>query len=293
MDQVWNRIGILKGEQSLAEFCREVGIGYEMMRKCFQRCTAPDGKTLAQIARHFRADLQWLICGDIQTSRSAARVGKRLRQWRKKLGLKPQEFADSVSLRPAVLEFYEKGSWPIPTDLLAEFSDKLELPPGQLLGDEDSQPVQAPDLKIFQTSSARGTPKIRSEDYRSVPLTESSIAAGQPIIQQDKIEDYVLLHVRAAGRRGNLVACRVDGESMEPMLHSGDIVVIDRDDKKITKNKIYAIFYDDGLTAKYVEKQEHLLILRPLNPNSQLQVLNLGDHPDPVVGRIIGTWKEL
>ncbi len=80
---------------------------------------------------------------------------------------------------------------------------------------------------------------------------------------------------------------------MEPMLHSGDIVVIDRDNKKISKNKIFAIFYDEGLTAKYVESKDNLLILRPINPNSQLQIINLNVNADPIVGRVIGVWKEL
>ena len=80
---------------------------------------------------------------------------------------------------------------------------------------------------------------------------------------------------------------------MEPMLHSGDIVVIDRDDKKMLKNRIFAIFYEEGLTAKYVENQKNLLILRPINPNSQVQIINLQENPDPIVGRVIGAWKEL
>ncbi|NIQ03956.1 MAG: S24 family peptidase, partial [Nitrospinaceae bacterium] len=129
---------------------------------------------------------------------------------------------------------------------------------------------------------------IGEEAYVSIPLTASSIAAGQPIIQENKIEDYVLLHVRAAGKRSNLVASRVDGDSMEPMLSSGDIVVIDRSDKRLAKNRIYAIFHEDGLTAKYVERQKELLILRPINPNSQVQIINLNENPDPIVGRIIG-----
>ena len=89
------------------------------------------------------------------------------------------------------------------------------------------------------------------------------------------------------------MASRVDGDSMEPMLHSGDIVVIDRDDKKLLKNHIFAIYYDEGLTAKYVECQKDLLILRPINPISQVQIINLNEHPDPIVGRVIGAWKEL
>ena len=103
----------------------------------------------------------------------------------------------------------------------------------------------------------------------------------------------MLLHIRAVGRRGNLVASRVDGDSMEPMLHSGNIVVIDRSDKNLVKNKIYAIFYDEGLTAKYVERQKDLLILRPINPTAQVQIIDLTDSPNPIVGRVIGAWKEL
>ena len=80
---------------------------------------------------------------------------------------------------------------------------------------------------------------------------------------------------------------------MEPMLHSGDIVVIDRDDKKWSKNRIFAIFYEGGLTAKYLERQQNLLVLRPINPLSQVQIINLDENPDPVVGRVIGAWKEL
>ena len=48
---------------------------------------------------------------------------------------------------------------------------------------------------------------------------------------------------------------RVDGHSMEPMLHPGDIVVIDRDDKIIVKNKMFAIYHEGGLTAKFLEQK--------------------------------------
>ena len=168
----------------------------------------------------------------------------------------------------------------------------MNIPPYEFLREGDKL-LQVPELKIYQPKNIAGAPTIKGEDYISIPLTDSSIAAGQPIIQENNIEDYVLLHIRAAGKRKNLVASRVDGDSMEPMLHSGDIVVIDRDDKKLLKNRIFAIYYDEGLTAKYVECQKDLLILRPINPISQVQIINLNELPDPIVGRVIGAWKEL
>ncbi len=278
----------------MAEFCRQIGLNYENYRKSYQRNNGPpDSVTLEKIAKHFSLNLNWLITGKDSTTTLNQILGKKLKDYRKSNGWSLEELSNHLCIVPQVLKYYENGSWPITSDLLSDFSEKMNIPAHELIKEGESTPVQTPELKIFQPASMSSTPSIKSEDYVSIPLTDSSIAAGQPIIQEDNIEDYVLLHIRAAGKRKNLVASRVDGESMEPMLHSGDIVVIDREDKKWSKNRIFAIFYDGGLTAKYLEQQHNLLILRPINPLSQVQIINLDENPDPVVGRVIGAWKEL
>jgi len=292
--RVWERIGSLPGSDNLADFCRKVGLDYEKFKKSHKRNNGPpDSITLDKIARHYKLDLGWLITGITSSSPLNQRIGKKLKQFRKKNGWSLEEMARRVSLFPQILQNYESGNWSISPDLLNDLAEKMNIPPNEFLKEGDTFPVQVPELKIYQPQSIAEAPAIKGEDYISIPLTDSSIAAGQPIIQENNIEDYVLLHIRAAGKKKNLVASRVDGDSMEPMLHSGDIVVIDRDDKKIIKNRIFAIFYDEGLTAKYVEFQQNLLILRPINPNSQVQIINLNEHPDPIIGRVIGAWKEL
>ena len=267
---------------------------YEKFKKSHKRNNGPpDSTTLDKIARYFRLDLGWLITGLTSPSPLNKRIGNKLKRFRKKNNWTLQEMSQHVSLFPQILINYESGNWSMSSDLLSDLAAKMNMSPNELLMEQDAFPVQVPELKIFQPNSIENSPSIKDEDYVSIPLTNSSIAAGQPIIQENNIEDYVLLHIRAAGKKKNLVASRVNGDSMEPMLHSGDIVVIDRDDNKLIKNSIFAIFYDDGLTAKYVESQQNILILRPINPNSQLQIINLDEHPDPIVGRIIGAWKEL
>ncbi len=288
---LWSRISLLQEGQTLTAFCQQVGLNYEAMKKSSQRQTAPDTRSLEKIACHFRIDFHWLVGGEKKISKLSLKAGKRLKQFRKQLGWSLDDLADKASVQSRVLDFYEKGQAPIPLDLLNDLAKRLNVEPHEFLADQASLP--APELKVFQAANAKNTPKLREEDYVSIPLTESAIAAGQPIIQADKIEDYVILHIRAAGRRNNLVASRVDGESMEPMLHSGDIVVIDRNDRRVMKNKIYAIFHEDGLTAKYVERKKDLLVLHPLNPGFEPQSVKLQEHPDPIVGRIIGAWKEL
>jgi len=293
MKTVWDRIDFLRNGKPLAAFCREAGLNYQRIKKSSQRGTPPDAESLANIARHYRVDPLWLIAGNPPALKTNQQIARKIRSLRKRLDWTPEQLAQKLSVEIHVLEAYEKGAWSFPLDLLTDVAKALSVPPQELLARDVAAPAQTPELKIFQANSTGHSPKIRDEDYISIPLTDSSIAAGQPIIQENKIEDYVLLHIRAAGKKNNLVASRVDGESMEPMLHSGDIVVIDRDDKKIQKNTMFAIFYEDGLTAKYVERKNDILILRPINPNSEVQILNLRENPDPIVGRIIGAWKEL
>jgi transcriptional regulator with XRE-family HTH domain len=292
--RVWERIESLPGSNNLADFCRRVGLDYEKFKKSHKRNNGPpDSLTLDKIARYFRLDLGWLISGKKSSTPLNQRIGKKLKKFRKKNGWTLEEMCERCRLCPQVLQNYENGNWPISPDLLNDLATIMNIPSYEFLREGDPYSLKVPELKIYQSENIVGGPKIKAEDYISIPLTDSSIAAGQPIIQENNIEDYVLLHIRAAGKRMNLVASRVDGVSMEPMLHSGDIVVIDRDDKILKKNKVFAIYYEEGLTAKYVECQKDLLVLRPINPTSQVQIINLNENPDPIVGRVIGAWKEL
>lgn len=292
LNNLLQRILILQEGQSLADFCQNVGLNYETTRKCFQRNGLLDSESLSKIADYFHIDLQWLVSGTEPSSRLNQTIAKKIKDFRISRGWSQNELGLKLSIAPKVLELYEQGKCQFSSDLIQKFSDAFEVHPSALT-DDGSLQFQSPQLKIFQTTSAQKDPQVSGEDFVSVPLTESAIAAGQPIIPQENIEDYVLLHIRAAGKRTNLVASRVDGHSMEPTLHPGDIVVIDRDDKVIVKNKMFAIYHEGGLTAKFLEKKANLLILRPINPIAEIQIIDLNENPQPIVGKVIGAWKDL
>jgi len=56
---------------------------------------------------------------------------------------------------------------------------------------------------------------------------------------------------------------------------------------------MFAIYHEVGLTAKYLDRKYDLLILRLINPNAEIQIINLNENPQPIVGKIIGAWKDL
>ncbi len=290
--EIYDRFFQLLDGKSLRSFSQATDLNYDTLKKWKQRRTIPSSEILLTISSYFHADFDWLLTGKKSTSQWDKKAAKKIKNAREQKGFSLQKLAQEVDIPELSLEFYEKGIWSFSTELLNKICSSLGMPIHKLLSDDKTELGQAPpQLKIYNSYPDQSGPPINQEDYISIPLTDSSIAAGQPIIQHENIEDYVLLHTRATGRRNNLVASRVEGDSMEPTLHSGDIVIIDRNDKTIEKNQMYAIFHENGLTAKYVEVGKSFLILRPLNPSAQIQIVNLKEYPDPVVGRIIGAWK--
>lgn len=166
---------------------------------------------------------------------------------------------------------------PLPSELVDQGGINVNLRPSRAV---DRRSLSEPD----------------GEEFLSVPLTEGKIAAGEPIITDEHIIDHILLHVRVLKQTGasrNLIACRVAGESMTPHLNDGDIVVIDRevDNDAIMEKKIYAVFDGSGITAKMVQRDGPRLFLIPLNQAERIRSLDLREIDNPIVGLIIGAWR--
>ena len=76
------------------------------------------------------------------------------------------------------------------------------------------------------------------EDYMAVPLVDE-VGAGPGIIPQGELLSWFLVykHQDAVRYRRNLVAVKIgkNSTSMEPLLHPGDVVLVDLDDKNASR----------------------------------------------------------
>ena len=226
-------------------------------------------------------------------------LSKTIRKIRGKRSL--QQFADVIGVSHTSVKRYEEGALP-DIDVLLRIAKEAKTDLGRLLTGEplpsdirDSRPLHfhLHSSKVFANSSGS---EPDGSQYISVPLTEGKIAAGMPIIAEENVIDHILLHLRVLKRTGasrNLIACRVEGDSMTPHLNSGDIVVIDRDvDKeKIMEKKIYAIYDGSGIMAKTLQKDGYHLYLIPLNVSERIQHVDLRECENPIVGLVIGAWR--
>ena len=114
-------------------------------------------------------------------------------------------------------------------------------------------------------------------DYDLVPKHAAKAGAGASLETSDEVEgmyafrkDWMAAHGVHAS---NAVMLDVVGDSMEPLLHDGDNLLVDKGDKTIREGKIYVVTLGDELRVKRIYKGLNGLILRSENPR----------YPDVVV----------
>ena len=127
-----------------------------------------------------------------------------------------------------------------------------------------------------------------------VPLVAARLAAGKGSLETDgDVQDWLC-------RKGNpdkMVLMKVCGDSMEPDIRHGDMVLVDQSKCQIYGHAIYAMGINEEIYIKQVETLPGgQLVLRSRNPEySPISVDLHGDLADSVrvIGRVIWCCREI
>jgi phage repressor protein C with HTH and peptisase S24 domain len=174
----------------------------------------------------------------------------------------------------------------VSTDYLLTGQD----PPARLSPDELPQPRVVFSNALDQSAGESGQ---RTEDFRAVPLVEDAVAAGAARVVSDQIEGWAWVYAPLLGKRKNLVAVRIKGNSMDPVLPDGSVAVVDRDDRKVVRRGLYVVRLDGGCTVKYVARDGADLVLIPENRNEhhETRIPAREGEAEPIVGRVVWSWR--
>ena len=120
--------------------------------------------------------------------------------------------------------------------------------------------------------------EIDGEDYAAIPRFDVELAAGDGRLNDAAAPVEHLAFSRAwLGRMGvaadQAVQVKVSGTSMQPTLHDGDLVLIDRRKQLVRDRRIYA-FAEPGGDAR-VKRLEHAgdtLLIRSDNPDCPTEI---------------------
>ncbi len=153
--------------------------------------------------------------------------------------------------------------------------------------------------------SLRGAPSLPDAEAPSievamVPLVAASLSAGSGSLESEgDVLDYFAFHHHWLCRKGNpeqMVLMKVHGDSMEPAICHGDMVLIDQGKTKIYGHTIYAVGVNEEIYVKQVETLPgNRMLLRSLNERyTPIEVDLRGDMADSVriIGKVIWWCRE-
>ncbi len=133
--------------------------------------------------------------------------------------------------------------------------------------------------------------------YHEIPKVRARLCAGGGSFETEgQVEGYYSFRsdwLRTRGNPTNMVLMEVIGNSMEPEIKEGDMVLIDQSRSDVLSGGIYAVGVEDTVMVKRVERLPGTLVLR--SDNTDYSPIHLaGDELDNVrvIGKILWTSRE-
>ena len=133
--------------------------------------------------------------------------------------------------------------------------------------------------------------------YMEVPKVRARLSAGGGSFETEgQVEGYYSFRADWLNMRGNpanMVLMEVVGNSMEPEIKEGDLVLIDESRTDVLSGSIYAVGVEDTVMVKRVERLPGTLVLR--SDNTDYAPIHLaGDELDNVrvIGKVLWASRE-
>ena len=138
-----------------------------------------------------------------------------------------------------------------------------------------------------QTWWKSGTPPPKTKGVR-IPVL-GKVAAGVPIEAIEDIIDYEEIP-ESMSRSADYFGLQIRGDSMEPKISDGDVVIVRKQDDAESGNIVIATVNGDEATCKKIKKTESGLMLISTNPDYEPFIYSWEDVkrlPVRILGRVV------
>ena len=173
----------------------------------------------------------------------------------------------------------EKGTVDIPISKIDEFAKALRISPGDLMGSPEKNPTAI----ILEVSSR----ETKTQAIR-IPVL-GDVAAGIPLYAVENIIDYEEIPAGLANQ-GQFFGLRIKGDSMEPRICDGDVVIVKKQEDADSGDIVIACINGDSATCKRLVRYPDQIILMPLNSKYDPIVFTMDDvknAPLTIIGKVI------
>ncbi|WP_312459734.1 transcriptional repressor LexA [Proteiniclasticum sp.] len=197
-------------------------------------------------------------------------VGLAIKTRREQLELTQQQVADYVGVSKSAVSRWESGDVAnMGIDKLSKLSEVLSVSPLDIINETELT------LRIVPNKN----------NTAPIPLL-GSIAAGQPILAEQNIEDYFNLDKKIKAD----FCLRIQGDSMINVnILDGDIVFI-RKQEDLEDGQIGAVLVNDSATLKRFYRNNGSVILQAENPEYKPLVISSGEVR--ILGKMVANLRQ-
>ncbi len=143
--------------------------------------------------------------------------------------------------------------------------------------------------------------KISLNDFILVPKYDVHASAGYgSVIQSEQVVDYLAFKRDWVNHDlrtdpSDLALITVDGDSMEPTIRHGDLILVDLSQTTVKKDSIYVLRLEDVLVAKRLQRiYDGSLVIRSDNPAYKEQIVPKEDLESlQIIGRVIWFGRQM
>jgi repressor LexA len=133
----------------------------------------------------------------------------------------------------------------------------------------------------------RAAAGVRGFVQPGLPLV-GHVAAGQPILAEENIEEYVQTPQHAGGDEGQYLL-KVRGESMKNIgILDGDVVVVRKQDTANDGDVVVALVGEEATVKRFFQESDHVR-LQP--ENDEMEPIRSRDVQ--ILGRVVGLMRSL
>lgn len=193
-------------------------------------------------------------------------TGDVIKRKRKEKGLTQEELGKLLGVNKGAVSKWEAGRVQnIKRSKLLQLAKILDVSPNELLDDYEEKPGA----------------------FR-IPVL-GRVPAGVPIEEIEEVIDYEEISDKLA-ETGDYFALKIQGDSMEPRIHDGDVVIVRCQCEANTGDVVIATINGENGTCKRLKKTEDGLMLLSYNPEYDPFVFSkreVAEKPVSIIGKVI------
>ena len=196
----------------------------------------------------------------------------RLKQLRKERNINQRELSECIKVAPSTISMYENGQREPNFEVLEVLADFFNVDMNYLLGKTDKT------TKLI----------IDKPQGLKIPVL-GTVAAGIPISAVEDILDYEEVP-QSWENQGEVFALKIKGDSMEPRMESGDVVIVKQQPDANSGDTVIVLVNGDDATCKRLQKTDNGIMLVSTNPKYPPMFYSTEDiqtKPVVILGKVV------